>query len=310
MMSFMVGNRKRFIVTIVVLCTTFILTMIWSVYAYQFMSNRDYESRQSWVISEQYRMLYENDRRAIMSTEILLDAAMQRTLKDVSKDLLQQDKIDVNYLKRLTAEYAITGIWLIEGDKVVHLSSEGEKHTDVTQWYKDRPDLKWSEKLDWLLNTRGAIWIDGFSKRNTPPHQYLKWGYMGLGEVPQLGGQRVILEIGLSIEDAMSANKLENIMSNSNLVSKSIVRSTVEFADPQKPAKKIVEKQVQNGNQFTTTIAVKDFNNQETKVTIVTQFPSVDSTTRGTLIICIGSTIFTLLCFGLLLVGLIKRPRH
>jgi hypothetical protein len=274
------------------------------------MSNRDYESRQSQVIAEQYKMLYENDRKAILSTEPLLDSAMERTLKDVSKDIIQQENIDVIYLKRLTEEYAITGIWLIEGNnKVVHLSSEGIKETDVTQWYKDRPELKWSDKLDWLLNNKGAIWIDEFSKRNTPPHQYLKWGYMGLGDVPQIGG-KVILEIGLSLEDAMTTGRLQSIANDENLVSKNIVSVKVEYTDPQIPSQIIKEGQTRNGNMFTTVTSATDFNNQKTKITLVTTFPTTDSTTRGTLIICIGSTLFTLLCLGLLLFGLLKRPQR
>jgi hypothetical protein len=305
-MSFLVGNKKRFIVTIMTLCIAFVLTMIWSVFTYMYLSNESYQERQSYVIAEQYKLLYENDRRAIKSVEPVLDNTLKRTLKDVSADIKEEDNIDIQYLNHLTAEYGITGIWLIEEDKMVHLSSEGIKNTDAAQWYKDRPEVEWEKKIDWLLANGGSVWIDSFSKRNTPPHTYLKWAYMGLGEVPQLGG-KIILEIGMSVEDAFSISQLESVMMNNEMVSQNIADAEIILTNPTDSDSKVDEYQNKEGDFFITSVKAKDFNNQDTQILIKTQFPEIENENRGVLIICIGSTIFTLLCFGLLLAGILRR---
>jgi hypothetical protein len=307
-MSLLVGNKKRFIATILVLCIAFVLTMIWSVYAYVAMSGVQYKKNQSYVIAQQYEMLYENDRRAILSIEPLLDKTLERTLRDVSVDIKAEDDIDVDYLKHLANVYGITGIWLIEEDKVVHLSSEGVKSTDASQWYKDRPEVEWKTKIDWLLDNEGVTWVDTFSKRNTPPHTYLKWAYMGMGEVPQLGG-KVILEIGMSVEDAFTTGQLKGMVSKGSIVSSNIISADIKIPDPQKPEAPVKEYQRIDGDIITTAVKVKDFNGQDTQIVIKTHFPEKQNETEGALILCVGSSLFTMLCLGLLLVVLLRRPR-
>jgi hypothetical protein len=306
-MTFLVGNKKRFIATIVSLSMAFVLTMIWAVVAYMYMSNEVYKEKQSQVIAEQYKLLYENDRKVTQSIEPLLDKTMERVLLDVSKDIKSQKNIDINYLKHLTNVYGITGIWLIEGDKVVHLSSEGMKLTDATQWYKDRPEVEWQSRINWLLENEGAVWIDGFSKRNTPPHSYYKWGYMGLGEVPELGG-KVILEIGLDVKDAFSMNDLKIAVEQNKTISDNILSSEIVLTDPQKSSKDIKEYQKIKNGIHTTSIKVEDFDGYS-QILIKTHFPEKQIGMKGIIIISIASSLFTLICLGLLLVVIFRKNK-
>jgi hypothetical protein len=304
--SYLVSNKKRYIATIIILAMSFVLVMIWAIFGYMYVDNRDYEERQSYVIAEQYKALFETDRKAILAIEPLLDSTLTRVLKDVGEDINGQSTIDIPYLKTLTQQYGITGIWLIEEDKFVHLSSEGVKETNAAEWYKDRPEINWGGKLDWLLENEGSVWVDTFSKRNTPPHKYLKWAYMGLGELPQLDNKQVVLEIGLDIDDAFSVANLESTMENNTTVSQNIISSEIKRSSPEGNTQ-FNEYQRRDGERIITAINADDFNKQQTQIIIETSFPEVKAETRGAFIIALGSSIFTFLCLGLLLVALLRK---
>jgi len=266
--------------------------------------------QQSTVIANQYKMLYEGQRQTIISVEPILDKVIRHILTSISNDVKSQPNITPAYLKGLTETTNITGIWLIEKDEVIHLSSEGIQSTNAQEWYKTRTDVVWKEKLKWLLNNEGAIWVDTFSKRESEPYTYLKCGYIGLGNVPQLGGN-VVLEVGMSTEDALSATEIENIMKDSKPVSKNIEDAKIIQFNPrrQQLSQGIKEYQKRDGYKVVTSIKAKDFDD-DTQIILTTSFPELRTEVRGVLILAIGTTIFTLLCFGIILFNILGKPKN
>ena len=100
-MTKLVGSKRNFIITILILCMSFTLTMIWSVYTYIKITNDDYEMYQSRMIADQYRILYEQERKSMLTLEPILEATMKEILVDLGEKIVRQQKIDSDYLGQM-----------------------------------------------------------------------------------------------------------------------------------------------------------------------------------------------------------------
>lgn len=307
-MAKILGSKRNFVTTIVSLCVCFCILIVGVICFYLFMGNKDYKLYQSKIIGEQYQMLYEQERVTIASLEPLMNSSMKDILSDLTRRVRAGEDLSQANLQHLSQLKMVTGIWVIEQDKLVRISSDGSS-SDASGWHRDLSQSEWTEKLDSMLRSPGESYIGAFTKNEKYPHEYVKWGFMGMGYVPQLGGNAV-LEIGVGIENAYTIGRIESTVEKTSSAIKNIVSTEFVRSAPGAPvlgenlAKEIKEKTYQrlkrDGNVEVSLMA-KDFNDNYTQIIITTTFPKTDRENLALGLIAAAATVFMLLCLLLVI---------
>lgn len=306
----LLGSKRNFINTVVAICVCFCMTMVWSVCSYLILTNKDYKITQSRIIGEQYQMLYEQERNTLKNMESIMDASMIEIMRELGSTIRGGAELSEANLLRLSQLKMIAGIWIIEQDKLVRISSEGGGGLNAADWYRDRPDIDWDKKLDSMLKNQGETFIDTFSKREEYPHEYIKWGYMGIGYVPQLGGTAV-LEIGISLENAYTIGQIKATVEKTSSTIKNIVGTEFVRTPPSEPLSPEDQKALNTSKTYVklkddgnveVSLMAEDFSDSYTQIVITTTFPDIDQENRAVTVIAIGATAFLLLCLFIVFV--------
>lgn len=302
-------NKKGFLASLIVVELVFVICIYWIVALYINLQNRDAQFIQADIIAHTTKTVYEEERTVLNELEPVIDESIKSLLFEVSKDAKSRKAIDSAYLKELAETKPVTGIWIIESDGIVKLSSDG-RLLDAKDWYKDHPEVNWSGELNKLLNQEGYYWIAPYSKMVSPPYTYYKWGYIGLGEVPGIG--KAVLEVGISVEDIKNydSDLLKRVMNNPD--NPSVKSIDITYSDPSMKdyadSKNFKAKRYYQDGTVVNQIIVNDFNGHKSQMKIVTEFPELKSQSRVAIIVAALCTIFTLGLF--VLVSKTARTRN
>lgn len=203
--------RSRVTVLRFVMTFFLIISIIASVPMYLFTkSNLDtLRHREAQILAESAKKEYMKKSEVLDSLNPTINEYIELKLLSTSKEIYQtKEKVSKPFLIELAKQQNLSGIWLIEKDGFVRISTQGTL-MNAKEWYPstDRPEVEWNKILTSLLNNKGQIWIDPkYARASIHPHDIHKWGYMGLGDIPHVG--TVVLEVGLSIEDIISNESL------------------------------------------------------------------------------------------------------
>jgi sensor c-di-GMP phosphodiesterase-like protein len=290
-----VKSKRNYLSTLITIFLGMAILTYWVVFCFLYIANHKQQLQNAQIITDTTKMIFEEDRRSLEMYEPLVDASIRNTLISINRDLIKDDGITVEELNTIKQHYPVTGIWIIEEDGVVRISTDGRVKLDARKWYKSRPDVNWKELMKELLTHEGMIWIDTYSKMDKPPYTYFKWGYMGIGEVKGMG--RAILEIGVSVDDIKNYNqkdlkeklKSNSIQLNENIVDLKIIRSKPnEHNDSQ-----LKNKQEYKNGRVVNYVVVEDFNKSKTQMIVTTEFKELKEESKRLFVSVIIATLFS-----------------
>lgn len=289
-----IKSKKRFILTIITAFVVFIVLLMWLVLAYVKISSSELQMTTSQVLSEQYKLLYEQERNVILKNEELIDYNLELVLQNVSTKIRNAETLSVEYLETVREESAITGIWIIGEDTTVYLSSDNDD-IGSTRSYVDRDNAEWETTIEWLLANEGEVWVDEFHKTTKPPYTYTKFAYVSLGILEALDSDtRVILEVGASIQDAFNLSNLKGMVLDNTKVSNNIVNVEFIVPDPSKKELPYEEGQTIRHGFVTTVINAKDLDGEITQIKVETQFKEKSGEVMAAFIITLLSSVLCL----------------
>jgi len=293
------SSKKKFVISTLTVSFLFVVCMVWLIYACIYVSYKNIQLEQSKILADSLRMIYEEERNVLKSLEPVLNSSMERILRSVGQQIKSQKVVTREYLKRITQEEPITSIWIIEKNGMVRLSSNGHQF-NIFELYKSRPEVNWKEKFDYLIENEGAIWIDTFHKQVNPPFAYVKRGFMGLGEVANLG--KVVLEIDISVEDVKKndVKLLRQKLKSESVAYNNVIDVKFIYSDPSQPSK-FQDYQVFYKNHVITYVQIKDFDNSTTQMVVTTDFPEIRKELRNWLYISIATSAFTIAVYCVLI---------
>lgn len=269
-------KKSRFIIIILITAFLFSISLNW-LHFYQSKVNAEEQMfTLSTAIAENIKTMYESRNESVLLIEPLITENMKSILIAIESDIQNNKAINSDFLNKLQNKYNISGIYIIEKDGIIRLTSNGETIQDTSNFYSDRPDVNWEETFDRLINNKGEVFIDTFSKSETPPYSLNKWGYRGIGHIDGLG--LVVLEVGVKIDDLKYNNtNILNKLHNMKNTQKSVISIEINHSSPSKKSD-FKENQWIKDNIIYTSINVQNIAGSDPSQIIVgTNFSNIQS---------------------------------
>lgn len=291
-----------------------IITVILSFPVYLFTKSnlQEVKHREAQIFVDSAKSDYYKKTEVLETLNDTLNEFMYLKLLSTAEEIKESESVNRDFLISLAREQNVTGIWLIEEDGFVRISTEG-KVMNATKWYPetDRPDVDWEETLAYLMSKDGAYWIDPkFSARHTPPHDIFKWGYMGIGDVKNVG--KVVLEIGVSIEDILSnealvRDNMVNYNQGTGITNVKLIR-----ADPSKKTNNFVNKSVDNEDGTVTTyFKIEDkLIDSTSQLVITTEHKDIENVETIMLALIVFAPFAVLIMCLVMLYTISRKGRH
>ncbi|AWD93051.1 hypothetical protein HSE3_gp099 [Bacillus phage vB_BceM-HSE3] len=287
------NSKRNYLISILAILSVLVLAVIWSSHYYIVYQHKQFKQDKTEMLTQTAKTIYQKQQSALTLAQPLIDDNLRQLMYNISDAIKTQSakaKIDQEYLIKLTHDNPVTGIWLLDQNGIVKVSSDGTVDTSHTDPNEIGRQLNMVSKLQWLLDNEDSEWIDQFRKSPDEPYVYYKSGFYSLGYIEGVG--RVVLEVKVTLDDIIEYDsiRLKEVVVESSQISDNLVDLEIKSAD-----KFSNTSIVEEGKNLISTVKVKDLTGETVVLEIECTYPEIDQQSQLSLWISLGVTITYLL---------------